>query len=228
MARYDGVADWYDGYVSPTGAAAPVTALADDLTVALLGDGPGRCLEVGCGGGTRLGLLAALQWSPVGLDISGDQLRVAAGRAGRSGGALLRGDAAHLPIGSGSCDAVVSVMAVTDLADLGAGLREMARVLRPGGRCVVIGPHPCFGMVFVSREAEGAVTTYPGYRDHAWVEDDRLLGDGIRRRVGTANVPIPALLNAVLGAGLVLERVEEDFGTQPLPHLLGLRACTPR
>jgi SAM-dependent methyltransferase len=227
MARYDGVADWYDAYVSPTGAAAPFTALADGLTRSLLGPGSGRCLEVACGGGNRLALLTALGWSVVGVDVSADQLRLARDRAAACGAGLARADAGRLPVATASCDAAVSVMAITDLPDLAGALREMRRVLRPGGRCVVVGPHPCFSMAFVSRSEDGAVTVHDGYRRHAWLEDGPLLGDGIRRRVGTANVPLPALLNAVTDAGLVLERTAEDDGPDTAPQLLGLRAVAP-
>lgn len=227
MARYDGHATWYDDYVAPTGAAGPVTATADALTVDLLGTGSGRCLEIGCGGGTRLGLLSSLGWTPLGLDVSADQLRLALPRSRAVSAGLVRGDGARLPVATSSCDAVVSTMVVTDLPDLAGTMRETARVLRPGGRFVMVGPHPCFGMAFVSRADDGAVSVHPGYRDHAWVEDGPLLGGGIRRRVGTANVPLASFVNTVLDAGLVLTRVTEDASPDPVPLLLGLRAHKP-
>ena len=44
-ARYDGFADWYDENLAPYAEAA-----GQDL-LALLGSGPGRCLDLGCGTG---------------------------------------------------------------------------------------------------------------------------------------------------------------------------------
>lgn len=228
VARYDGVADWYDEYVGPGGGASAITALADDLTIELLGPGHGRCLEIGCGGGTRLPMLAGLGWSAVGLDLSADQLRVARSRlAGAAPAPLVLADATRLPVATASCDAVTSTMVVTDLEDLTGAVTEMSRVLWPGGRLVLVGPHPCFSMCFVTRSADGPVTVREGYRDRRWLEDAALLGDGIRRRVGTANVPLPALLNPLLEAGLVLDHVAEDSGPDAVPLLLGIRAHLP-
>jgi SAM-dependent methyltransferase len=104
---------------------------------------------------------------------------------------------------------------------------EAHRVLRPGGRLVVVGAHPCFGGVFVERDSRGGCTVHPGYRRHQRVERHRLLGDGIRARVGVVNVPLPVLLNALTGAGLVLRETAEDDGDQPVPELLGLAVTRP-
>ena len=47
-------------------------------------------------------------------------------------------DALELPYAEASFDAVTVGFGVRNLADLGAGFREMRRVLKPGGRCVVL------------------------------------------------------------------------------------------
>lgn len=47
-ARYDGHTDWYESYT-----AAEMFASARGLAVELLGSGPGRCLDLGCGRDTR-------------------------------------------------------------------------------------------------------------------------------------------------------------------------------
>jgi hypothetical protein len=48
-ARYDGLADWHDAYV--TGEVPAYTAAAAAALEHLTGPGSGRCLEVGCGTG---------------------------------------------------------------------------------------------------------------------------------------------------------------------------------
>jgi ubiquinone/menaquinone biosynthesis C-methylase UbiE len=57
----------------------------------------------------------------------------------RSSGTLdfVVGDVAHLPFPDGSFDAVVSTMSMHHWADTAAGLAEIERVLRPGGRAVI-------------------------------------------------------------------------------------------
>lgn len=203
-ARYDGVADWYDEHRS--GFAAEATAHVLDLLV----DRTGNCLEVGCGGGVHLLPLREHSWQVVGLDISADQLRVA--RARVPGARLVRADAAALPFGDGSFDAVVAVFVHTDLDDLLGAVREAARVLKPGGRFVHVGTHPCFVGPFSSRQGPDPPILYPGYRDTEWTTDAPGLGDGVRRRVGVRHVPLGDLLNAVAAAGLALERAMEPNG----------------
>jgi hypothetical protein len=67
----------------------------------------------------------------------------------------------------------------------------------------------------------------PGYRRHERIEEHPLLGDGIRSRVGVVNIPLPALLNAVTGAGLLLQETAEDDSDQPIPSLFGIMATRP-
>jgi demethylmenaquinone methyltransferase / 2-methoxy-6-polyprenyl-1,4-benzoquinol methylase len=72
----------------------------------------------------------------VGLDFSEPMLE----RARRKSGAIewVRGDALALPFEDGEFDAVTVGFGVRNLSDLEGGLREAARVLRPGGRIAVL------------------------------------------------------------------------------------------
>jgi demethylmenaquinone methyltransferase/2-methoxy-6-polyprenyl-1,4-benzoquinol methylase len=72
----------------------------------------------------------------VGLDFSERMLE----RARRKSGAIewVQGDALALPFGDGEFDAATVGFGVRNLADLEGGLRELARVLRPGGKLAVL------------------------------------------------------------------------------------------
>jgi SAM-dependent methyltransferase len=221
--RYDAAASWYDAYVR-TGPGRPFALAADRLLARLLGPGGGRrCLDLGCGGGAHAAALARLGWQAAGVDISTHQVAVAR----RAGLAAVAGSAAALPLASRSLDAVATILTTTDFDELPPVFAEARRVLRPGGRLVVIGTHPCFGGVHIERGADGSVTVRPGYRRHERIEAHPLLGHGIRRRVGTVNVPLPAVLNALAGSGLLLEQAAEDDTEHPVPYLLGLAAVRP-
>jgi SAM-dependent methyltransferase len=110
--------------------AAPVHALLD------LGTGTGRMLE----------LLAPLAQRAVGVDQSPAMLAVARARLERAGMRnvqLRQGDIYAVPVERNGYDLVVLHQVLHYLDDPGRALREAARVLRPGGRLLVVdfAPH---------------------------------------------------------------------------------------
>ena len=217
-SRYDGFAAWYDEYQS--GQMREVTDLAESLTRVMLPGGVGSALDLGCGTARHYGTLRSLGYDVFGVDLSTDQLRHARAR----GEQCARADAARLPFPDASFQVVVTIMTATDFDDLSLALTDARRVVANDGYLVLVMAHPCFSGVFEEGNQDGSVTVFPGYRDHRRFEDHPLLGDGIRSRVGTVNVPLPALLNAVSDAGWRLERTEEDARASAVPILLGIRA----
>ena len=217
-ARYDGQTQWYEAYAS--GATFTATRAC---AVRLLGRGPGRCLDLGCGTGLTIPLLVAAEWSVVGVDVSIDQLRAAERHAG-PGVELVQADAHALPFPDGQIDAVVSVLTHTDFDDPARVFAEAYRVLRPGGTFVYVGVHPCFGSPFVVRSEEGVpVGLRPGYREQGWhVLPPDPESTRIRARVGINHLPLAGLLNAIAGSGFTIEHVEELGATDP-PMNIALR-----
>lgn len=101
-------------------------------------------LDVCCGTGD-LSLELAGRVTPgghvIGCDFSEPMLDLAREKAGARGASGVRfewADALSLPYDAGRFDAVTVGFGVRNLADLDRGLCEMARVLRPGGRLVVL------------------------------------------------------------------------------------------
>ncbi|RBI97487.1 SAM-dependent methyltransferase, partial [Micromonospora provocatoris] len=122
---YDDIADWYEEYAGETSSVymdRVRSVLAD-----LLGDGPGRCVDLCCGTGAHAAEVRRLGWTPVGVDLSGGQLRHARARL-----PVARADATALPLATGAVPAVVCVLAHTDMPDYPAAVAEAARVLAPG------------------------------------------------------------------------------------------------
>jgi SAM-dependent methyltransferase len=223
VARYDGLADWYEDYIS--GEASAFTAEAGVALTRLLGRGPGRCLDVGCGTGVYIAQAVELGWVLTGVDNSEDQLRVARRRVGEST-ELLCADAARLPFASGSFDAVYAMMIHTDVPDIAKVFAEMGRVLVGGGRFVYVGTHPCFVAPFIARQPDQTTVIHPGYAEARRYDDGPGVGEGIRARVGAYHHPLSALIGALPAAGLQIDSIEELYGDPP--RVLTLGACRAR
>jgi SAM-dependent methyltransferase len=105
--------------------------------------GAERVLDLGCGEG-QIARLAVQRGAGrvVGVDPASAQIAEAVRRAG--GVRYARAVAAGLPFAPSIFDAIVSCLVLEHLADLDAGLDEIARVLRPGGRLVLFVNHPLF------------------------------------------------------------------------------------
>jgi len=99
--------------------------------------GPGaRALDVATGTGDLAIELAGRGAEVSGLDFSERMLELARGKA--PGLDWVQGDALELPYGDDEFDAVTVGFGARNFSDLDRGLREMARVTRPGGRVVVL------------------------------------------------------------------------------------------
>ena len=112
------------------------------LFIELAGLAPGgRALELGCGTGLFVEKVAACGVSVTGIDLSPDLLAAARARSARLPNvALTSGNAELLPYPADTFDAVYGSSVLHHL-DLDRALREVARVLKPGGRVVFTEPN---------------------------------------------------------------------------------------
>jgi SAM-dependent methyltransferase len=218
IAAYDDIADWYENEFLAAADVDDPIGIRRSLG-ALLGRGSGACLEIGCGTGAYAAQVRDLGWTPVGVDLSTGMLAYARGRL-----PIARADAARLPVRDGSLAAAVAVMVHTDMPAYPAALREVARVLRPGGTFVHVGVHPAFCGGFADRSDPRAVVIRPGYLDGHWTKDSWTT-NGVRDKVGASHFPLPALLGMFLDAGLTFTDFAEGGG--PVPTTLSIRAVRP-
>ena len=113
----------------------------------LFGEQPPRSLlDIGTGTGRVLQLLAPRIGFGLGIDLSREMLAVARANLDRTSlrnCQVRHGDMYHLPLPDGSFDAATLHNVLRFADDPGAAVAEAARVLRPGGRLVVVdfAPH---------------------------------------------------------------------------------------
>jgi ubiquinone/menaquinone biosynthesis C-methylase UbiE len=160
----------------------------------LLGDVRGRrALEVGCGAAMCSRWLIGQGAHPVAFDLSAGMLRHARDAEHRTGVAvpLVQADAQQLPFRDNAFDiAFTAFGAVPFVADSARVMREIARVLRPGGRWVFATTHP-IRWSFPDDPGPAGLTATMSYFDRTpyvefddagqptYVEHHRTLGDRV-------------------------------------------------
>jgi SAM-dependent methyltransferase len=121
-------ADAYDRFVGRYGTSL-ATALCE-----LAGVEPGmKALDVGCGPGALTAVLAERLGAPSVAGVDPSEPFVAACRARVPGAEIAPAPAEALPFGDGAFDATLAQLVVNFMRDPESGVREMARVTRPGG-----------------------------------------------------------------------------------------------
>jgi SAM-dependent methyltransferase len=161
----------------------------------LLGDVAGLdIVEVGCGAAMCSRWLGRRGARPVAFDLSVGMLRHARDGAARTGidVPLVQADAQHLPFRDAVFDVAFTAFgAVAFVADSARVMREVARVLRPGGRWIFATTHPIRWAFPDDPGPPGLTATmsyfnrtpYVEYADDGtptYVEHHRTLGDRVR------------------------------------------------
>lgn len=135
---------WYADHVFPS-LLHLVSRHFDAQRRELMSHASGRVLELGVGTGSNLGFYPPSVTVVMGIDphdaVLGRAARTVAGlEAGEPGYriCLQRADAARLPYADASFDTVVAFLTLCTIPDHVAASREAHRVLRPGGRLLVL------------------------------------------------------------------------------------------
>ena len=95
----------------------------------------GHVLDVACGTGDMVLELKKRGCTVTGIDLSEEMISIAKTKASAT---YIVGDAEHLPFPDATFDAVTCAFGVRNFVHLEQGLGEMLRVLKPGGKMVIL------------------------------------------------------------------------------------------
>jgi SAM-dependent methyltransferase len=196
-----------DGYAARLATKAHNAFYDRPAVLALLPPVAGkRVLDAGCGPGAYAEWLVDHGAGVVGIDVSPRMLDLARRRLGAKALFLPADLGRPLDFSAAAFDLVLSALVLDYVADWAGVMGEFFRVLRQPGHFVFSVGHP-FDEFF---------DHHPGgnYFDVELV-DYEWRGFGPAVRVPYYRRPLGAMLNALLGAGFVLERLVEP---QPVPQ----------
>ena len=214
--RYDDIADWYVEFTGDWDAE-PKALLPEDIRGQ-------RVLDLACGYGTGSRYLAQRGARVTGLDLSDRMLaRARALEASQPLGIrYVHGDATSALWWDGvPFDGVLCNMALMDIDDLDGAFSTVATVLAPGGWFSFSVLHPCYPGG--SEGSLSGLSSWPpdgGYSCEGWWSTD---GSGIRGRAGSNHRMVSTYLNAVLDAGLLLDRFLERGISVPVALIVRCR-----
>lgn len=178
---------------------------------------PGQALDIGAAAGGNTRVLQRHGWQTVALEYDESAAALAKSR----GIEVLRGDATRLPFPDSRFDLAVSYDVLEHIEDDGAVVREIARVLKPGGRALIAVPAD----PRLWRQHDVAVNHVRRYTraslsvlfEEAGFQLDQVRSWNVlmrpalawkrkRPNQGSDIEDVPAVLNTVLGAVVALER----------------------
>jgi SAM-dependent methyltransferase len=169
---------------------------------------PGRLtVDIGCGEGRLPRDLKTRGHRVIGVDAS--PTLIAAARVADPEGDYRCADAAKLPLADGSCDLAIAFMSLQDVDDLLAAMREIGRVLDPGGSAGIAIVHPLNSSGRFVDEAATSPFVIRGTYLAEFAYADTVSRDGLDMTFSSRHRPLEVYARALEAAGLAIDAIRE-------------------
>jgi SAM-dependent methyltransferase len=183
-------------------------------TLALAGDVDGRrILDAGCGSGALFAALRDRGAIVTGVDSSIGLLEVARGRLGTDADLQLADLTRPLPFADATFDDVIASLVMHYLRDWDPTLRELRRILMPGGRLIMSIYHPT--TAYCIERLGGRRPNY--FAPYSWIEEWTMGGQ--TQAMEFWMPPLHAMSDAFTVAGFRISVISEP---QPVPEAADL------
>ncbi|MDE2311867.1 MAG: class I SAM-dependent methyltransferase [Patescibacteria group bacterium] len=138
------VAGWYNRLLEEGQDTYQEKIIKPNL-LRLLNPGPRQeILDLGCGQGYFARAVAQTGAKVLGVDLAGELIRLAKAQAGGNENYLVLSAEKLSGLAGKRFDKAVCVLALQNIKNLSAAVGELARVLKPAGRAVLVLNHPAF------------------------------------------------------------------------------------
>jgi ubiquinone/menaquinone biosynthesis C-methylase UbiE len=164
------VAGWYNRLLEEGDDTYQENLLKPNLLRILSPRSGEEILDAGCGQGFFAREIAKAGAKVVGIDIAGELIKLAKEQAGKNETYLTLSAEKMVSLSAGRFNAAICILALQNIKNLQAALSEISRVLKPGGRCVLVINHPAFRI--------------PGASSWSYDEKTNISGEAGSRSVG--------------------------------------------
>lgn len=215
---WGGVADWYDDVVNDEDSYQMKVILPNLMR--LVAPEPGMAvLDIACGQGFFSHAAAAAGARVTGIDIAPELVAIAKKHAGHSEDFHVMSADDLSRLGSASYDAAYCVLAIQNIEHMPKALKEAGRVVKKGGRLVLVLNHPAFRIPGKSSWGVDEAAGVQYRRVDEYISESRKAMDmkpGQTAQKGSPSEltysfhrPLQAYSKSLANAGFAILRIEE-------------------